>query len=185
MAGLPTRTFTLVICLAAAVGCAPPITNESRDNEGAAMSTSTRPIVVEATYSVDAATVWKAITDPEQMSKWYFDTIETFEPEVGFETRFNVHVEGEDYLHVWRVTEVAPQQKIAYTFNFEGIQGEGLVAWELSDVAGGTKLTLTHSGIESYPTDNPLFQRDAGVAGWEYFLDSLKRFLEATKTPSD
>lgn len=145
------------------------------------MSTSTRPIVVEATYSVDAATVWKAITDPEQMPKWYFDAIETFEPEVGSETQFNVHVEGEDYLHLWRVVEVVPNQKIAYTFNFEGIPGDGLVTWELSEIASGTKLTLTHSGVESYPQDNPLFKREAGVAGWDYFLnDSLRGFLEST-----
>jgi uncharacterized protein YndB with AHSA1/START domain len=144
------------------------------------VTTKTNPIVVEATYAVDRSAVWAALTDPERMSKWYFEPIVTFRPEVGFETQFTVHSQGKDWVHLWRVTEVVPETRIAYTFNYAGYEGDASVRWELSAVSGGTRLTLTHTGIESYPKDEPAFQREMGVAGWTYFLrESLKRFLES------
>jgi uncharacterized protein YndB with AHSA1/START domain len=143
------------------------------------VTTKTNPIVVEATYAVDRSAVWAALTDPERMSKWYFEPIATFRPEVGFETQFTVHSQGKDWVHLWRVTEVVPETRIAYTFNYAGYEGDASVLWELSAVSGGTRLRLTHTGIETYPKDEPAFQREMGVAGWTYFLgESLKRFLE-------
>lgn len=142
------------------------------------MTTDTRPIVVEETYPADRPTVWSAITDPAQMSQWYFENIDTFRSEIGFETRFTVHSEGKDWVHVWRVTEVVPGSRIAYTFNYDGYEGDASVLWELSDVEGGTRLRLTHTGIETYPQEEPAFQREMGVAGWTYLLqESLKSFL--------
>ena len=143
------------------------------------MTEDVEPIIVEETYAVGAPVVWKAITDPAQMTKWYFEPIERFQPEVGFETRFTITLDGTDYLHLWRVTEVDPGKKIAYRFDFEGYASEALVVWELLEVSGGTKLTLTETGWETLPQDNPIFSREAGVAGWTYFLkESLKQFLE-------
>jgi len=44
---------------------------------------------------------------------------------------------------------------------------------------GGTRFRLTHTGIETCPRKEPVFQREMGVAGWTYFLQqSLKAFLE-------
>jgi len=143
------------------------------------MTTDIRPIVVEATYAVDRSTVWAAITDPERMSQWYFEPIASFRPEVGFETQFTVRSQGKDWVHLWRVTEVVPESRIAYTFNYAGHEGDASVLWEMLDVAGGTRLRLTHTGIGTYPKNEPAFQREMGVAGWTYFLqESLKGFLE-------
>lgn len=50
--------------------------------------------------------------------------------------------------------------------------------WELSDVASGTRLRLTHTGTETFPKDEPALQREMCVAGWTYLLrESLKAFL--------
>ena len=36
-----------------------------------------------------------------------------------------------------------------------------------------------HAILESFPHDDPVFSRENGQAGWEYFIrDSLKSFLE-------
>lgn len=137
------------------------------------------PIVVEQTFDASIDEVWNAIVHVDQMRQWFFETISDFEPEVGFETQFNVHVEGQDYLHLWKVTEVTPGRKITYNWRYRGYPGNSFVTWELSEVADGTKLTLTHEGIESFPQDNPIFSRQAGEEGWSYFLNqSLKAFLE-------
>ncbi len=143
------------------------------------MKRDTRPIVVEETYAVGRSVVWAALTDPERMSRWYFEPIAAFRPEVGFETQFTVPWQGRDWVHVWRVTEAVPEMRLAYSFNYAGYESDASVLWELSDVAGGTRLRLTHTGIETYPEGEPAFEREAGLAGWTYFLEqSLKGFLE-------
>jgi uncharacterized protein YndB with AHSA1/START domain len=45
------------------------------------------PIIVERTYNAPIAKVWSAITDRDEMKKWYFDLAE-FKPEPGFEFQF-------------------------------------------------------------------------------------------------
>lgn len=139
----------------------------------------TAPIVVERTYSAPIAVVWKAITEKDQMRQWYFEPMTEFEPEVGFETEFDVEYEGQVFPHQWKVTEVVPETRIVYDWRYGGIPGDSSVTWELSETPDGTKLTLTHKGCESFPQDNPAFSREAGVAGWGYILhESLKAFLE-------
>ena len=143
------------------------------------MTLKIEPIVVEEFYPVNARRVWEAITDPIHMSQWYFEPIESFEPVVGFETEFTIHVEGVDYVHQWRVLDVNPGQSVAYRFDFEGVDGDVVVRWELSPTEAGTTLTLIETGWETLPQDNPLFTKEAAVAGWTYLLkESLKKFLD-------
>ena len=56
-------------------------------------------IVVEQTFNAPIAVVWKAITDKDQMCQWFFETMTDFEPELSFETQFNVRCEDRDYRH--------------------------------------------------------------------------------------
>lgn len=136
------------------------------------------PVVTEATYNAPPDVVWKAITDADQMRQWFFEPMQEFRPEVGFETQFDVECEGAVYPHQWKVTEVVPQQKIAYDWNYGGFAGQSSVLWELTPANGGTKLTLTHAVHEPFPDDNPIFSRESGEAGWAYFLnESLESFL--------
>lgn len=58
------------------------------------------PIIVEQTFNATINTVWSSITEIDQMRKWYFENIPSFEPEVGFETQFNVKSHGRDFLHM-------------------------------------------------------------------------------------
>lgn len=143
------------------------------------MNANPEPIVVEQTFDAPIAAVWKAITDKSQMPQWYFEPIAEFEPRVGFETKFTVNAEGQDYEHLWKVIEVIPERRLAYDWRYTGIPGDSTVTWELSETALGTTLRFTHSGIETFPQDNPVFKREVGVAGWEYLIDeSLRAFVE-------
>jgi uncharacterized protein YndB with AHSA1/START domain len=47
------------------------------------------------------------------MRRWFFESTSHFEPEVGFETQFDVQVEEQSYAHQWKVTEVVPERRIA------------------------------------------------------------------------
>jgi len=139
---------------------------------------SFEPIIVEQSFSVQPDEVWQAVTDPSLMRQWYFEQIEDFRPEVGFETQFDIEVNGRIFRHQWKVTEVFPGESITYTWRYEGFPGLGATEWKLSKTAAGTKLVLISTGIESFSQDIPEFTRKSGQAGWEYFIQQrLPSFL--------
>ena len=134
-------------------------------------------VVIERTFAAPVARVWKAITDVEEMRRWYFD-LEEFKPEVGFEFGFTVEHEGMKYCHLCQVTEVIPQRKIAYTWRYEGHEGDSLVTFQLSADVDKTRLKLTHEGFESFPK-TAAFARENFLKGWTEIIGSeLKEFLE-------
>lgn len=113
------------------------------------------------------------------MRQWFFEPMTEFEPEIGFETKFTVQCENQDYPHLLKVTDVVPETRIVYDLRYGGYPGNSSVAWELSESPSGTKLKLTHKGIETFPQDNPVFSRESTQGGWDYFLhESLKAFLD-------
>ena len=63
------------------------------------MKSTDEPIVLEYPLNSSAQRVWEALTDLEQMKTWYFHNIETFVPEIGFETQFLVQVEDRKFTH--------------------------------------------------------------------------------------
>lgn len=136
--------------------------------------------MVERTLNASVATVWKALTNVEQMRQWYFD-LKEFRAEVGFEFEFAVDHEGSTYHHLCRITEVVPQKKIAYTWRYKDQPGDSLVTFELFGEGEKTRLRLTHEGIESFPK-TPAYARANFEAGWTAIIGSeLKRFLEEEK----
>ena len=143
---------------------------------------TTEAIMIERTFEAPAAQVWKALTDVEQMRQWYFD-LKEFKPEVGFEFEFVVEHEGVSYHHLCRVTEVIPQQRIAYTWRYKGEPGDSLVTFELFEEGNKTRLKLTHTGIETFPK-TPAYARKNFETGWTSIIGSeLKHFVEKTKNP--
>ena len=137
------------------------------------------PIIVEQTYHSTVEQLWKAITDQDQMRQWYFQTIDSFKPEVGFQTQFNVQAHDKNYLHIWKVTQVVPKRKIVYNWKYGGYPGDSFVIWELTSEDNLTKLKLTCEGLETFPQDNPDFSRESCIEGWTFFLcKRLKTFLE-------
>src|SRR6266496_6205135 len=134
-------------------------------------------VVIERTFSAPPERIWKALTDAEEMRRWYFDMKE-FKPEVGFEFEFTVEHEGMNYHHLCRVTEVIPQKKLAYTWRYQGQEGDSLVTFELFADGDKTRLKLTHEGIETFPK-TPAYARKNFEAGWtEIIGSSLKQFVE-------
>jgi uncharacterized protein YndB with AHSA1/START domain len=136
------------------------------------------PIIVEQSFNHPANTVWKAITEPERMRKWFFENIPDFEPIEGFETRFNVHSGERNFEHRWRLTEVIDYQKIVYQWSYTEYEGEGRVSFELIPRGNATLLRLTNTGLESFPREIPEFSRESCRAGWEYFISqNLTEYL--------
>jgi uncharacterized protein YndB with AHSA1/START domain len=137
-------------------------------------------VVIERTFSAPITRVWKALTDVEEMRKWYFD-LKEFKPEVGFQFEFVVEHEGMTYHHLCRVTEVIPQKKIAYTWRYKGEPGDSLVTFELFAEGDNTRVKLTHTGIETFPR-TPAYARKNFEKGWTAIVGTeLKQFVEQSK----
>ncbi len=149
------------------------------------MRTNDEPVIVEQTYHASIDEVWSSITEIGQMRQWYFENIPSFEPEVGFETQFNVHNQGRDFLHLWKVTEVIPLKKIKYSWRFEGYPGDSFVVFELFEQNNGTKLRLSTEITEDFPDDIPEFTRESCLGGWTFFIkDRLREFFEKIASSS-
>ena len=135
------------------------------------------PLVVERSFDAPVAKVWQALTDVEAMRHWFFE-LKEFRPVVGFEFGFSVEHEGTTFVHRCRVTEAVPQQRLAYTWRYEGHAGDSLVTLELFAEGQGTRVTLTHTGLETFPK-TPQFRRANFSRGWTALIgSSLKEFLE-------
>lgn len=138
---------------------------------------SNEPIIIERTFHVPPAEVWKAITDKSEMKKWYFD-IADFQPVVGFEFQFLAGDDQQKYLHLCKIMEVIDQKKLAYSWRYDGYKGNSLVTFDLFDEDNKTRLRLTHEGLETLP-DTPAFLKENFVKGWNHIIGvSLKNFLE-------
>lgn len=138
-----------------------------------------QPIIVERIFNAPIEKVWKAITDKDEMKKWYFDLSE-FKPEKGFKFEFTGGDENKQYLHLCEVKEVVSNQKLSYSWRYDGIEGNSLVTFEIFEQGDKTLLRLTHEGVETFITDDPNFARESFEKGWNHIINiSLKNYLES------
>ena len=138
----------------------------------------TEPVVIERTVNAPVERVWKALTDVDEMRRWYFD-LKEFKPEDGFEFEFTVEHKGVKYHHLCKIIEVIPQKKLAYTWRYKGHEGDSLVTLELFADGNKTRLKLTHEGLETFPKLPP-FTRKNFMDGWTQIIgSSLKEFVES------
>lgn len=136
------------------------------------------PLIVERTYNAPAARVWEAITNKEQMKQWYFD-LESFKPEVGFRFKFYASNEDRTFLHECEITEVIPGRKLVHSWRYANYPGDSSVSFELFPEGDKTRLVLTHTGLETFPADNPDFSRNNFTMGWTAIIGQhLKEFVE-------
>lgn len=142
------------------------------------MKTTEAPVIVEQTFNQPLDVVWEAITKHDQMVQWYFDNIPDFKAEVGFTTQFNVKAPSRDFLHIWKVTKVIPQQNITYNWTFKDCSGSADTIFQLFEENNNTLLQLTNVVIEDFDDSIPEFKRESCQAGWDYFIkERLYNFL--------
>ena len=129
---------------------------------------SDREIVMERVFDAPRELVFKAYTDPNLIPKWwgprkYTTTVDKMDVRVGGAWRFvQRDADGHEYAFNGVYREIAPPERLSYTFEFEGMPGHVLVetvTFEERD--GKTKVIVTslfasvedrdgmlHSGME-------------------------------------
>ncbi|MEM6721920.1 MAG: SRPBCC domain-containing protein [Bacteroidota bacterium] len=146
------------------------------------MKTSESSVIVSQNFTQSVATVWKATTDVSQMRQWFFENIPDFKAEVGFQTQFNVKAPSRDFMHLWKITEVIPQQKIVYNWKYEDLAGDSFVSFELEEIHNQTLLTVTATVTADFSDEIPEFTRESCLGGWTYFInEQLVVFLDSFK----
>lgn len=139
---------------------------------------TTKPIIVERIFDTDGTTLWQAITEKDLMKQWYFDLAE-FKAEAGFKFQFTAGPEsGIQYVHLCEITEAIPGKKLTYSWSYQGYEGKSFVTFELTAIGEKTKLRLTHTGLETFPSSNPDFALHNFEEGWDHIVNrSLNDFI--------
>ena len=154
---------------------------QSLERLASQVKSKNEPLVIERTFNAPAARVWRALTNKDEMKRWYFD-LKEFKAEVGFEFQFTVEHEGFKYAHHCKIKEVIPGKKLVHSWRYDGYEGDSQVTFELFAEGNQTRLKLTHEGLESFPKI-PAFARTNFMEGWTQIVgSSLKEFVETKET---
>ncbi|QQG48226.1 MAG: SRPBCC domain-containing protein [archaeon] len=134
-----------------------------------------RKLVISQSYYYDSPpeTVFKALTEPRQLVKWFLGKAK-IKP-----------VEGSTYTFTWRggsshtgiVKKVVPNKKLVLTWpdRVKGKKFETQASFTLAKKGKGTLLEVKHTGFKD--GDDWLWLFGAIQSGWAYFLTNLKSVL--------
>lgn len=116
------------------------------------------------------AVVWKALTEPELLARWW--VAGDIKPVLGHRFTLDMGSWGDQACEV---TAVQPPRLLAYTFA-EGSQ-DTTITWRLEPEGAGTRLFLQHSGFD---LDSPMGRQalEGMGRGWPSILRRIDRALE-------
>jgi len=134
---------------------------------------------IQITLEAPLRKVWRAISDKDDMQQWYFELPE-FIPAIGYTFSFSSGPsEQEQYLHLCEVTQAIPEQELAYSWRYDGYEGVSYVRFQLSESDGATLLSFSHTGLDSFPKNEPNLAAENFKAGWQSIItESLKAYVE-------
>jgi len=138
------------------------------------MSADGRRVVKEVTVRAPVDRVWHALTDPEELMRW-FPPVARVEPGVGgsITLSWGAGMEGTAPIHVWD-----PHERFGWTEEHPGEPPVRIaVEFEIAAAGGGaTTVRLVQSGFgPGTDWDEYISSVDGG---WTYFLANLRHYLE-------
>lgn len=121
-----------------------------RGSGSSAAPASDREIVVERTFDSPRAAVWRAFTEPQQISQWWGRghelVIEALDLRPGGRWRFVEH--ANDGVHGFEGTyrEVTPPERIVWTFAWDGMTGHAVLeTTTFEDLGDGRTRVISRS----------------------------------------
>jgi len=124
-------------------------------------------VVFHRHYRASVEKLWAALTVPERLADWFGDA------EVDLRVGGSIRMSWNGSKHTeMRITICTPPRSLAWVWRIDG--RDTLVRFDLSPEAGGSALTLTHSGV-------PVVGE--GVrAGWHAHLEAIPDAIEGRAT---
>lgn len=123
-------------------------------------------------HPIDA--VWKAITDPNEISAWFLEA--DFKAEKGYQYIFNST--GENCVPIVGEVISANPYTLVYTWIVKDTPGTTTVSWKLESIDGRTKLYLEHSGISNYTGETAIAMFESFNGGWDNCINGLSTYLK-------
>ena len=146
---------------------------------------NTDRIEKNATFRESRSRVWQALTDSTEFGRWFgIEFNGPFAP--GAELEGKVTIPGYEHLRAEvSIDRMEPEWLFAFRWHPAPVDPERdysrepttLVAFQLSDVIGGTKLTLTESGFDRLPLERRDEAYRENESGWTQQIASLTRYL--------
>lgn len=122
--------------------------------------------------------VWAALTEPDLVSQWFGDTCE-LDATPGGSGRFGWTEHGADFRVV---VEIADRPKTlvfrwARESGVDPVRGNStVVRFDLTEIEGGTRLTLLETGFDDLPEPDAAHSDNTG--GWRAELAELVELVE-------
>ena len=137
--------------------------------------------VIEKKITVNAplSRVWKALTDPEELSQWMLMQT-TFVPEINKDFTFKTYPGQEmQAFFKCKVIEIVQNKKLSFTWNMNSMDADTLVTIELKQAGNQTELTLVHTGWDNLPSETAEQMKESHSKGWDLrFCEKLKELIE-------
>jgi len=133
---------------------------------------------VSTTIDAPASKVWDAITKPELIKKYLFDTDVISDWKVGSPILYRGEWQGKPFEDRGKILEFEPGKRLVSTHwsPLSGVpdlpENYHTVTYELSEKSGGTEVTILQDNNASEE------ENDHSEANWKTVLDGLKKLLE-------
>ena len=136
-------------------------------------------MVIDASPEV----VFKAITDPKELTNWFSDQA-VFEAKLGGKEKFSFYKDKElkdgelECIPEGTIIELIPNKRVSYTWHQPNIPDfpRTVVTWELEEITDNkTRVKLLHTGFEP----GRLFKHDEG---WSYYLNRLQSYCKKMRS---
>jgi uncharacterized protein YndB with AHSA1/START domain len=132
-------------------------------------------IVQELTIEATPENVFHALTLPDGITGWWSNHV-TAEPKVGSLTEVRFENGG---IFKMEITDLEVGKKVQWRVRLSPHNWEGsTITWDLTPISKGTRLLF---GQHDLTVGDTGYSIEETRAGWEYFLGSLKSYLETGK----
>ena len=135
-------------------------------------STITKTVFFAATPD----TVWEYLTKAEKLAEWFNPA----QADLAADSDYGLISKGDDgSIMIWgKVIGWNPVTQLKYTFEIAPFGGAiTTVTWDIAEAHGGTKLTLTHEGIEKLG-DAALGLLISLDDGWDEHIACFRKVLK-------
>jgi uncharacterized protein YndB with AHSA1/START domain len=142
-----------------------------------------KKVKITMTFDAPRDSVFKAITDPELVPSWWgpreFSTnVDTMDVKPGGKWRYvQFDKDGNEYAFNGIYRQVLPPEKLVYTFEFEGMQGQIITETVVLEEQDGKTTVWVTDEFDAVE------QRDGSIAAGmkEGAVESMERFGELLK----
>ena len=124
-------------------------------------------IVIDQFIARPPASVWRALTEPELLARWWAEG--DIKPVVGHRFTLDMGVWGAQECEI---LDVEPERLLRYTFAERSLGST--ITWRLEPEGAGTRLFLEHSGLDQ-DTPSGRTALDGMGGGWPGVIAQIEK----------